>query len=121
MDPCFVTPVGANWQAVGYRHQVTTGILLVDALGDAKRHYLSGWTETTWRSACSGYRHHRTPPTSLIKVAPAAVRWNPQGSCPLHPEIKPKEDLQHDEDRSCRVGSRSGADCSARHSGQGSR
>jgi hypothetical protein len=20
MDPCFVTPVGANWQAVGYRH-----------------------------------------------------------------------------------------------------
>jgi hypothetical protein len=29
-------------------HQVTTGILLADALGDAKRHYLSGWTETTW-------------------------------------------------------------------------
>jgi hypothetical protein len=30
-------------------HQVTTGILLEGALGDAKGHYLSGWTETTSR------------------------------------------------------------------------
>jgi hypothetical protein len=34
-------------------HQVTTGILLADTLGDAKRHChsLSGWTETTRRAS----------------------------------------------------------------------
>src|SRR5437773_7716247 len=34
-------------------HQVTTGILLADALGDVQRHCrsLSGWTETTRRAS----------------------------------------------------------------------
>jgi hypothetical protein len=45
MDPCFVTPVGANWQAWAIAisslrmpddHQVTTGILLADALVDGR-------------------------------------------------------------------------------------
>jgi hypothetical protein len=40
-------------------HQVTTGILLADALGDAKGHYLSGWTETTSRTPPSAnYRDY---------------------------------------------------------------
>src|SRR5437016_11829631 len=42
-------------------HQVTTGILLADTLGDAKWHChsLSGWTETTRRASLPTLSHYK--------------------------------------------------------------
>src|SRR5947209_19580148 len=49
-------------------HQVTTGILLAETLGDAKRlcHSLSGWTETTRRASL---------PTLIIRLLTNKTIW----------------------------------------------
>jgi hypothetical protein len=59
MDPCFVIPVGANWQvwanaifqpANADDHQVNTGIMLATHWVTLNNTNLSRWTETTWRT-----------------------------------------------------------------------
>jgi hypothetical protein len=66
-------------------HQVTTGILLADALGDAKRHYLSRWTETTWRTPSSAnYRDnilkiHRLASSGATDLTGPAFFGSPSG------------------------------------------